>query len=234
VHGGNGMATFVLVHGGWSGGWEWQSFAPLLEQAGHRVYRATLTGAGERAHLASPAVNLDTHILDVANVLFYEDLREVVLVGHSGGGMAITGVADRMPERLAHLVYVDAVVPEDGQSVLDLLGPEVAADWEERARALGEGWRLPSPFGPGSERHTHTTMNMIRQPIRLTNPVAQAVPRTYIACTENPDLPVWRAFRKVAERVRTAPGWRYRELPSRHMVHHIMPRELADLLLEFG
>ena len=94
------MATFVIVHGGWSAAWEWQAFAPLLEQEGHRVYRTTLTGAGERVHLASPAVDLDTHILDVANVLYYEDLREVVLVGHSGGGMAITGVADRLPERL--------------------------------------------------------------------------------------------------------------------------------------
>ena len=226
------MATFVIVHGGWSAAWEWQAFAPLLEREGHRVYRTTLTGAGERVHLASPAVDLDTHILDVANVLVYEDLHEVVLVGHSGGGMAITGVADRLPERLRHLVYVDAVVPEDGQSVADLLGPAVMAEWEERARTLGDGWRLPSPF-PGAEaRHTPAMMAMVRQPIRLTNPAAAAVPRTYIYCTAKPDVPVFAAFTAAAARAKTAPGWRYRELPARHTAMLHRPRELADLLLE--
>ena len=228
------MATFVIVHGGWSAAWEWQAFAPLLEQEGHRVYRTTLTGAGERVYLASPAVDLDTHILDVANVLYYEDLREVVLVGHSGGGMAITGVADRMPERLRHLVYVDAVVPEDGQSVADLLGPAVMADWEARARTQGDGWRLPSPFGGATERHTPVLMAMVRQPIRLTNPAAAAVPRTYISCTDKPDAPVFAAFKTTAARVKTAPGWRYRELPARHTAMLHMPRELADLLLELA
>jgi pimeloyl-ACP methyl ester carboxylesterase len=227
------MGTFVIVHGGFGGGWEWQAFAPLLEAAGHRVYRPTLTGAGERAHLASPAVDLDTHIQDVANVLVYEDLREVVLLGHSYGGLPVTGAADRLPERLRHLVYLDAFLPADGQSFADVLGPQVTAAWEERARALGDGWRLPSPFGVGTARHTPLLMAAFRQPIRLAN-AAAAVPRTYVYCTDKRDDPVFAPLKATAARLKTAAGWGYRELPTGHMAHLLQPRALADLLLELA
>src|SRR5437660_801825 len=110
------MATFVLVHGAWHGGWCWRKLMPLLRSAGHAVWTPTLTGLGERAHLGNPDVGLSTHVQDVVNVLEYEDLSNVVLVGHSYGGMVITGVAHQMPGRLAHLVYLDAFVPKDGQS----------------------------------------------------------------------------------------------------------------------
>jgi pimeloyl-ACP methyl ester carboxylesterase len=115
------VATFVLVHGMWAGGWYWQKVRPLLRAAGHEVFSPTLTGLGERVHLARPEVDLDTHIDDVVNVMRYEDLRDVVLVGHSYAGMVIGGVADRAPERLARLVYLDAFVPEDGDCVEDFL-----------------------------------------------------------------------------------------------------------------
>src|SRR5713226_3159825 len=108
------MTTFLLAHGGWVGGWYWGRVTPLLGAAGHRVFTPTLTGCGERAHLINPAIDLDTHIEDVVNVIQYEDLRDVVLVGHSYGGMVITGVAEHVAERLAHLCYLDAFVPEDG------------------------------------------------------------------------------------------------------------------------
>src|SRR5713101_4428932 len=111
------MATFVLVQGGWVGGWYWKRVTPLLSAAGHEVFAPTLTGLGERAHLAAPDIGLETHIQDVLGVLTYEDLSNVVLVGHSYGGMVITGVAERAPERLAHLVYFDAFVPTDGQAL---------------------------------------------------------------------------------------------------------------------
>src|SRR5437762_3223128 len=117
------MATFVLVHGAFAAGWNWQPIVPELEAAGHRVYWQSLTGLGERVHLAGPDVDLDTHIEDVVNLLRFEELEQVILVGHSYGGMVIRGVADRMPEQLAHLVYFDAFVPEDGQSVFDLVPP---------------------------------------------------------------------------------------------------------------
>src|SRR5438128_128006 len=104
------MATFVLVHGAWHGGWCWKRVTPLLRAAGHEVYATTLTGLGERVHLASPNVGLALHVQDVVGVLEYEDLRDVILVGHSYGGIVISGVADRVPERLRHLVYLDALV----------------------------------------------------------------------------------------------------------------------------
>lgn len=108
------MTTFVLVHGAWLGGWAWKHVTPRLRMAGHEVFAPTLTGLGERVHLAHPGVGLETHIQDVVNVLVFEDLQQVTLVGHSYGGIVITSVADRTPERLAQLVYLDAFVPEDG------------------------------------------------------------------------------------------------------------------------
>ena len=134
------MGTFVLVHGAWGGGWAWRpTVGALLREAGHEVFTPTLTGLGERAHLASPDIDLETHINDIVGVIEYENLHDVVLMGHSYGGMAITGVADRVPERLAHLVYVDAFVPEDGQSLADLIGPGTAEGMIARAQAEGDG-----------------------------------------------------------------------------------------------
>jgi pimeloyl-ACP methyl ester carboxylesterase len=136
------MATFVIVHGAWSGGHAWRWVRPLLRSAGHEVFTPALTGLGERSHLASAQVDLETHVRDVIAVLEYEDLREVVLVGHSYGGMVISGVADRVPERLALLVYLDAEVPMDGQSELDLLPVQERAGYEEAARSKGQGWLI--------------------------------------------------------------------------------------------
>ena len=110
------MATFVLVHGAWVGGWAWKHVAPLLRERGNDVFTPTLTGVGERVHLATPEVNLDTHITDIVNVIYYEDLEAVVLVGWSYSGMVVSGVLDRIPERLARVVYLDAEVPRDGES----------------------------------------------------------------------------------------------------------------------
>src|SRR5829696_4722487 len=115
-------ATIVLVHGAYAGGWIWRKVIPLLREAGHDVYATTATGMGDRVHLADPAINLDTYITDVVNVLKFEDLHEVTVVGWSFGGTIITGVAEQVPERLARLVYFDANMPTDGQSNYDFLG----------------------------------------------------------------------------------------------------------------
>src|SRR5579864_6960902 len=132
------MATYVLVHGAWGGSYNWRKLRPMLQAAGHTVFNPSLTGLGERAHLASPSVNLSTHIQDVCNALFYEDLTDVILVGHSYGGMVVTGVADRMPERIKHLVFLDAFVPGDGQSLRDL-----AANPNNATPDTGD-WRVPA------------------------------------------------------------------------------------------
>ena len=129
--------TFLLCHGAWSGGWAWKKMHPLMAQAGHRLMTPTYTGLGERAHLANPAIDLDTHIQDILNVIKYEDLRDIVLLGHSYGGMVATGVADRARERVSQLIYLDAFVPRDGQSLLDL--NEAGASRCARRQAAGDG-----------------------------------------------------------------------------------------------
>src|SRR5262245_21110438 len=136
------MAVFVVAHGAWSSGWAWREMRSLMRAAGHEVFTPSYTGLGERQHLASRAVNLSLHIEDVVNVLEFEDLRDVVLIGHSFGGIVATGVADRARTRVARIIYLDAFVPEDGQSMMDLL-PLRGRDAMNNARLAGDGWRVP-------------------------------------------------------------------------------------------
>jgi pimeloyl-ACP methyl ester carboxylesterase len=137
------MATFVLVHGAWHGSWCWKRVRKQLQAEGHEVFTPTLTGVGERSHLLSPQVTLDTHVADIVNLLRWEELTEVVLCGHSYGGCVITGVADRAPERLRALVYLDAFILENGQSLHDVLPREVAEAQVRGAAETGDGWRVP-------------------------------------------------------------------------------------------
>jgi pimeloyl-ACP methyl ester carboxylesterase len=236
------MATFVLVHGAFVGGWSWRWLAPYLRGAGHDVYSPTLTGHGERVHLASPQVDLDTHIVDVVNVLHYEDLTDVVLVGYSYGGMVVAGVADRVPERIAHVVYLDSDVPRDGDTSAP---PSQHAARQALARDHGDGWRIPpAAIGvdelfeelPEERRRwsaTRLTPQLLRtwtQPIRLSG-AAAAIPTTYIRCTVGYD-PEDEDTQRQDARIRSEPEWRYRELAAPHLAGLTVPREVADLLLE--
>jgi pimeloyl-ACP methyl ester carboxylesterase len=217
-------ATFVLVHGAHAGGWWWGEVPGFLREAGHRVLTPTLTGLGERAHLAGPSVDLSTHVDDVANVLWYEDLSAVILVGMSYGGMVATGVADRMPERLAQLVYLDALVPRDGEAAVDLMPPDRRESYLARL-AAGE---TAVPLGPEADpRLSPHPLSTFMQPIRLGGG-GVALPRTFIRCTDPPHPVIVRS----AERVLAAPGWRYREIACGHSAPRQRPREVADLLLE--
>ncbi|MDB5074339.1 MAG: hydrolase or acyltransferase of alpha/beta superfamily, partial [Chloroflexi bacterium] len=141
------MALFVLVHGSWHGGWCWKKVTPLLRSAGHEVLTPTLTGLGERAHLLTPDIGLDTHIQDVTAALTYEDARDVVLVGHSYGGLVIACVADRVTDRLGHLVYLDALMPRPGETLREVFSADGIAELDARAREFGDGWRVP-PLSP--------------------------------------------------------------------------------------
>lgn len=192
------MATFVLVHGGGHGGWCYQPVARLLRRAGHEVYAPTLTGLGERAHLLGPEVDLDLHVEDVVAVLHYEDLRDVILVGHSYGGMVITGVAGRAAERIGKLVYLDAANPENGQSLVDVAGPVI-----EMTRPAGkvvdgvELVLLPTPdagtfYGVTdpedlawmAERLTPHPWRCFEQKLELDDEAAYAaIPQYHIVCT---------------------------------------------------
>ena len=231
--------SFVLVHGGWHGGWCWDRVAPLLRDAGHEIHAPTLTGLGERTHLLDPRIGLETHVRDVVGILESENLREVVLVGHSYGGMVISGVADLAIARLARLVYLDAFVPGEGQALFDLLPPERRDLYRQGAREWGEGWRVPPPpphaLGVTDEAEagwlaaklTPQPLRTFEQPVRLTNPAV--LPRTYIHCTTGPLVPSFAPF---AAHARTEPGWCYRELATGHDAMFTAPDELSGLLLE--
>jgi pimeloyl-ACP methyl ester carboxylesterase len=137
------MTTFVLVHGAWRGSWCWKRVRKALQSAGHDVFTPTLTGVADRSHLASANVDLEMHVNDVANLIRWEELDDIVLCGHSYAGTVITGVADRVPERLRALVYLDAFVIENGQSLHDTLPPPARAAQVDGANESGEGWRVP-------------------------------------------------------------------------------------------
>jgi pimeloyl-ACP methyl ester carboxylesterase len=242
------MVTYVLVHGSSWGSWCWKEVARRLRATGHDAYTPSLTGLGERVHLASPTITLDTHILDVSNTLIYEELQDVVLVGLSYGGMVITGLAERLPERIAHLVFLDAPVPGDGESVCSLMGPAATITALDRARTEGDGWRFggdgdptaPQPGDPTRGRATRNPLQTWLQPLTVRNPAAAAIPRTYIRCTDrqwvsNPWLDSMAAMlERSAAMARTA-GWGYHDLPTGHDAAILSaPQLLADLLLALG
>lgn len=231
-------ATFVLIHGAWHGGWCWKKLAPLLRAAGHDVYTPTLTGLGERAHLLSPWIGLGTHIEDICALLEYEDLRHVILVGHSYGGMVITGVAEVAAQRLSHLIFLDAFAPLDGQSLLDTRS-DGGAPVRKLAEESGDGWKVPiigkATFGVTDEadlawiaaRITPQPLRTFEEPVRLTNPAAVALPRSYILCRQKePTL-----FDAHAQRVKSE-GWGYFELLTGHDAMITEPEELAGILLK--
>jgi pimeloyl-ACP methyl ester carboxylesterase len=180
------VAIFVVAHGAWSAGWAWKKMRPLMRAAGHEFWTPTYTGVGERAHLANADIELDTHIQDVVGVLEYEDLRDVVLIGHSYGGMVARGVADRARERIRQLIYLDAFVPENGKSLLDYVGEH----GKKMRQAAADGWRVPAnPMPPdtapadvawASPNRMPQPIKTIATPMRLAGNYAP--PRAYIFC----------------------------------------------------
>ena len=232
------MATFVLVHGTSHGGWCWQKLAPLLRAEGHEVYTPTLTGLSDRSHLLDYGVDLATHITDVVNLLFHEDLSDVVLVGHSYAGMVITGVAATAPERIKSLVYLDAYLPDDGQSELDLWPDEMRSTILADAEA-GSGLRPPpSTTFLGitdpemadwvEARLTPQPMATYTQPVPPGNATSAALPRAFIHCTGGPTTALFGTFATKAMQK----GWEVREIATGHDVMLTAPREVADLLLD--
>ncbi|MGI9145441.1 MAG: alpha/beta fold hydrolase [Chloroflexota bacterium] len=248
------MATFVLVHGAWLGGWCWKKVVPRLRSHGHDAFTPTLTGLGDRAHLAGPAINLTSHIQDVVKMLEYEDLRGVILVGHSYGGMVITGVADRAADRIGSLVYLDAFLPEDGQALVDLIPPTARASLSDRVLSEGDGWQLrtyrPVPWevylreswGVSAAADVEWIMERLQaqpfqtftEPVRRRNPAAEKIDQMYILC--NGGVPGGHpngTFASAAEAAREAgSGWGYRELLTGHAAMVTAPLALADLLLD--
>jgi pimeloyl-ACP methyl ester carboxylesterase len=227
------MSIFVLIPGGWSGGWQWTDIANRLRRAGHEVFTPTLTGLGERVHLATPEVGLDTHIQDIVNVLVFEDLHDVILLGYSYSGMVATGVAEVVPERISKLVYLDAFVPEDGQSLRDLFDPTVAAGIHLMAEQYGEGWRVPHD-PPDAPHRTPHPVKTFTDPLTVNNPAAARIPRTFILCAQNQAMGgAANPIRLCAMRAQDK-GWSYYELDSGHVPMETAPDKLTEILLEIG
>ena len=226
------MAIVVLAHGAWSAAWAWKKVRPLMAAAGHEFFAPTYTGLGERAHLARPENALETHIDDVVGVLKCEELRNVVLLGHSYGGMVATGVADRVPDRIAQLIYLDAFVPRNGQSLLDLNEP-ARQSMQERV-ASGDGWRVtPNPVPPDTSDDDAAwvakfrmpqSVRCFQQPIRLRAKLT--LPRSYIQCMRYADRGPFGQFAARAK----AEAWRLDELDSSHSPNVTAPGALMELL----
>jgi pimeloyl-ACP methyl ester carboxylesterase len=231
------MATYVLVHGAWSGAHSFRKVRPELHAAGHDVFTPSLTGIGERAHLVSPQVDLSTHVHDVVNLVLYEDLHDIVLLGFSYGGFVVTGALAHLAGRVRHLVYLDAFVPSHGDTVTGVTSGSGAP-----TITLGGSWLVPPApreFEDPDEadyanpRRTPHPLACFAEPVRLDQPLEDLpCTRTYIKATA--EAPGNAAFQAAADHARSSPAWRYREVATNHMIPNNRPHELAQLLLELA
>jgi pimeloyl-ACP methyl ester carboxylesterase len=229
--------TFVLVHGAWHGGWCWSKVAAILRGRGHAVITPTQTGLGERAHLLSKSITLDTFVEDIVNVIKFEELKDIVLVGHSFGGNAISGTADRMPERIKQLVYLDAAMLENGQSVFSMLPPDVVAARTKAAQDTSGGLSIPAPpaaaFGlsdPAQQawltaRLTPHPFGTFTSPLNLKNKVGNGLPAVYISCTD----PVYGPLEASRQWVKKN-GMKMIEIKTGHDAMVTLPEQLTDML----
>jgi pimeloyl-ACP methyl ester carboxylesterase len=230
------MATFLLVHGAWIGGWCYRRVEKLLRSEGHDVYTPTNTGIGERVHLYDPSINLDTHVEDIMNVIKWENLDDFVLVGHSYGGMIITAIADRIPEKISTLVYLDAFVPEDGKCQFDYL-PERVEGMRKDAKAHNNGVSpIPAEVFMVNEndvalvnrKAVRHPIHTFEQPVRLRGGLSRLRnKRVFISAAA-----YMGAFRQFYDILKDDPNWRIFTIDCGHMVMLDKPAELAKILLE--
>jgi len=245
------MTTYVLVGGAWLGGWAWQPVTRRLREQGHDVHPVTLTGLGDRSHLATPETGLDTYLADVVNLVEVEDLHDVVLVGHSYAGHVVTGVADRIPDRIALLVYLDAGPSPDGTAFLDLQPPPARELIERLVAEAGDGWRIPMPSweeleqimgasleGLGPQQRARMRAHAAAQPVRtwteplsLRGPDREKLPKLLLTCS----IPLAQVRQMIAGgdpwfAALAGPEWSFLELPTGHWPMFSVPDELASVL----
>ena len=233
--------AFVLVHGAWHGAWCWRYVLPALRRAGHEAHAVTLTGVGERSHLLRREITLQTHVSDVVSLVRCEEIADLVIVGHSYGGLVITGAADALLAlgvRLHHLVYIDAVVPHSGECWATHQSPELVASRLAAAAADPLG-AMPPPdatlYGLTGEdaawvnrRQTPHPFGMYQKPLHVDDRRLAQLPRTFIDCTD----PAWPSIAPMRRRVRSEPGWRVVEIPTGHDVMVSAPEALAMALID--
>ncbi|HWA27086.1 MAG TPA: alpha/beta fold hydrolase [Lacunisphaera sp.] len=224
------LRTLVSVHGAWAGGWQMKKVAPLLEAQGWKVYRPSLPGLGEHHHLASPNISLEDHITDIVDFILFEDLHDVILLGHSYGGMVITGVADRIPERIARLVYLDAFLPLEGESLVTT--PKGGGEQLDLDAMTKDGFIIPTWVKPGRPlpKDVPHPARTVHDPIHLTNPAAAKIPGTYILTVEPGKKPEDDTFFPSAERAK-ARGWPVIIMEADHVPQWRKPEATAELLL---
>jgi pimeloyl-ACP methyl ester carboxylesterase len=230
------MTTFVLVHGAWHGGWCYKRVARLLRKAGHEVFRPTLTGLGERAHLMNRTIDLGTHVEDIVGVFRFEDLSDVVLCGHSYGGMVISGVAEQIAAKIRSLVYLDAFVPENGKSLFDYLPAEQSEQMRTDAMQNGEGYKIaPIPaaaFAVNAKDAAWVDAMCVKQPMatfeqRLALSGWRVPKRVYILAAGWKPSP----FQQFGARFKDDPGWQFASIACGHEVMVDRPQELATALI---
>jgi pimeloyl-ACP methyl ester carboxylesterase len=232
------MTAFVLVHGAWSGAHGFHLVRRRLWAAGQEAFTPSLTGVGERVHLTSPGVTLSTHVTDVVNAVLYEDLDGIVLVGFSYGGAVVTAALPHLADRVAHLVYLDAFVPADGDTVLELAGGPPPGPI-----TLGMPWLIPpaprayddpAEAAFSEPRRVDHPVGCFTEPVRVPRPIEDyPFTRTYIRATADaPDAPATTAFDAAAQHARTSPAWRYHGIATNHMIAQNRPDELVAILLD--
>lgn len=231
------MSEIVLVHGAWGGSYGFKKLRPLLTARGHQVFTPSLTGIGERSHLVNPSITLETHVTDVVNTILYEDLTEILLLGFSYGGMVVTGALEMIADRVKHLVYLDAFVPKDGQSITQITG-----QWEtENSLDPGTKWLVP-PIPREAEKLEDTQWFGIRrsmqplgtfnQSVTLSKPLEELpLSRTYIKATADENEKSNSHFWQSAKHAQDSRNWEYFEIPTNHLVPINRPDELANILL---
>lgn len=235
------MNTFLLVHGAWESGWVWQSVTPLLEKAGHKVYAPSLTGLGERSHLLNKEVNLETHIQDILNLIKWERLKNITLVGHSYGGMVVSGVADKAYKQINSLIYLDAFIPKDGQSLLDLMLPDRAENIIKSAKNEGKGWKVPTKAAPLQDITSEKEINLLNtlctphpfasmtQKIKLLNNEQKISKKAFILASKfQPTV-----FTKFAEQA-LGLDWPVKNIDTHHFTMISKPRETADAIMKYA
>ena len=217
--------TFVLVHGATGGGWDWRTMENILAKRGHKVHRITLTGLGERAHLLSPKINLTTHITDVVNTVVYEELDNIILAGHSYGGMVITGVMNSIPKKIKHAVFLDAAVPNHGISAREHWGDK--RDLHIKDGIVYFPWLRKNSKPPHDVPQSLATLT---EPVSFNNDQAKKLPATYVAFVSNPETREIREKTDLSWANAKDRGWPIHVLESDHNAQRSHPIELADLL----
>lgn len=222
-------ATYVLLHGGWAGAWQWEVPAELLRKRGHRVFTPTFSGLGEKSPLADPSIGISTHVSDIRNFMEEHRIDRCILVGFSYAGMVATAASEFLRPHIDLLIFLDAFVPRPGESLFHIFGEKISKSLLSSAEAFGKGWLLPF-FDSYDSRLTDQPVKTGLETVDYDTEVFSSIPKLYIECTEKDPQWVFTPVLKRIARERRKEGWDVRELDSDHFPMHSTPESLAALI----